>query len=275
MRFGDDDNDRSNIDDVRGSGGGIGGVHIGIGGLLILGILSLVFRTNLFALLGSGGQTAQPQSGQQVAERKQGETGLEQVAVSAFNDVQHFWGRRLPNRWQDARMVIYWDAVDSACGSAESSMGPFYCPRDQKVYVDLGFYRELAQRFGAPGQFAQSYVIAHEVGHHLQNVLGITSRISGGRLDGATSVKIELQADCFAGVWGHDAAARGLLEPGEARQGLQAAASVGDDRLQKMAGRKVNTDTFTHGSSEDRARWFERGMQSGRPEDCDTFAEAR
>jgi len=272
MRFGNDDSDRGNIEDVRGSGGGrIGGIHLGIGGFILVGILSLVFRTNLFSLLGGGGQAVQPQaSGQQVSERKQQESRQEQVAVSSFNDTKHFWARNIPNQWHDAHMVIYWDAVESECGNAESAMGPFYCPGDQKVYIDLGFYQELARRFGAPGEFAQAYVIAHEVGHQVQDILGITRRL-GSKIDSATSVKLELQADCLAGVWGHDAAARKLLHPGEADQGLRAAASVGDDHIQKMAGRRVNTDTFTHGSSEQRAHWFGVGMKSGRMEECDTF----
>jgi predicted metalloprotease len=272
MRFGNDDSDRGNIEDVRGSGGGrIGGIHLGIGGFILVGILSLVFRTNLFSLLGGGSPAVQPQAaGQQVTERKQQENRQEQVAVSSFNDTQHFWARTIPNQWHDAHMVIYWDAVESECGNAESAMGPFYCPRDQKVYIDLGFYQELARRFGAPGEFAQAYVIAHEVGHHVQDLLGITRRI-GSKIDSATSVKLELQADCLAGVWGHDAAARKLLDPGEADQGLRAAASVGDDHIQQMSGRRVNTDSFTHGSSEQRAHWFGVGMKTGRMEECDTF----
>jgi uncharacterized protein len=277
MRFGNDDSDRSNVEDDRGSGGGggggIGGIHLGLGGMVVVGILSLVFKTNLFALLGSGGggQSSAPVANSpRATERKQLESGSEKIAVEAFNDVQHFWARDLPNKWHDAKLVLFWDQVQSGCGGAESAMGPFYCPGDEKVYIDLGFYKELAQRFGAPGEFAQAYVIAHEVGHHLQDVLGITQKVAGG--GPSTSVKVELQADCFAGVWGHNAAERKLLDPGEAQQGLRAAASVGDDRLQKMAGRKVNPESFTHGSSEQRMHWFGRGMQSGNLKDCDTFA---
>jgi predicted metalloprotease len=279
MRFGNDDSDRSNVEDDRGrgiGGSGIGGIHLGLGGMVVVGILSLVFKTNLFALLGNGGgssQSTQAVNSPRATERKQAEAGPEKIAVGAFNDVQHFWARELPDKWHDAKMVLFWDQVQSGCGGAEAAMGPFYCPRDEKVYIDLGFYKELAQRFGAPGDFAQAYVIAHEVGHHLQDVLGITRQAQGG--GPATSVKVELQADCFAGVWGHNAAQRQLLDPGEAQQGLRAAASVGDDRLQKMAGRKVNPETFTHGSAEQRAHWFGRGMQSGNLKDCDTFAAAQ
>ena len=277
MRFGNDDSDRSNVEDDRGSssggGRGFGGIHLGLGGMVVVGILSLVFKTNLFALLGSGGsQSSAPVANSpQANERRQLESGSEKIAVEAFNDVQHFWARDLPGKWHDAKLVLFWDQVQSGCGGAEAAMGPFYCPRDEKVYIDLGFYKELAQRFGAPGEFAQAYVIAHEVGHHLQDVLGITQKVQGG--GPATSVKVELQADCFAGVWGHNAAGRKLLDPGEAQQGLRAAASVGDDRLQKMAGRRVNPETFTHGSSEQRMHWFGRGMQSGNLNDCDTFAQ--
>jgi uncharacterized protein len=280
MRFGNDDSDRSNVEDDRGSGGGggggIGGIHLGVGGFIVVGILSLVFKTNLFALLGnSSGAPAQSSrpavNSPQAQQRKAAEAGPEKIAVEAFNDVQHFWARELPNKWQDAKLVLFWDQVSSGCGGAEAAMGPFYCPRDQKVYIDLGFYKELATRFGAPGEFAQAYVIAHELGHHLQDELGITRRVQGG--GPATSVKVELQADCFAGVWGHNAVQRQLLDPGEAQQGLRAAASVGDDRIAKMAGRKANPETFTHGSAEQRTHWFGRGMQSGNIQDCDTFAQ--
>jgi uncharacterized protein len=269
MRFDSGDDDRSNVEDRRS---GVTGTHLGIGGVIVVGILSLVFRTNLFALLGND-QPATTTPGQPTAQdntRKQAESGEERTAVGAFNDVQHFWARKLGTQWRDAKLVLFWDETQSSCGGAQSAMGPFYCPGDEKVYIDLGFYRELAQRFGAPGQFAQAYVIAHEVGHHVQDIAGITKKAGHSN---AASVKVELQADCLAGVWGHDASARGLLDAGEARQGLQAAASVGDDRLQKMAGRKVSPETFTHGSSADRAKWFERGMQNGRIGDCDTFAQ--
>ena len=259
MQLGDDD--RSNVEDRRG----LSGVHLGLGGMVVVAALSLIFRQNFFALLGQGGGE---QTSAQSAERKQAEGDLEKVAVGAFNDVQRFWGQAMPQKYRDARLVLFWDQVQSGCGGAQAAMGPFYCPEDERVYIDLGFYRELARRFGAPGQFAQAYVIAHEVGHRVQDVRGITR---GAGRDNATSVRIELQADCLAGVWGHSAARRNLLDPGEAEQGLRAAASVGDDRLQKMAGRAVNPESFTHGSAAQRSEWFGRGMQSGRAEDCDTF----
>ena len=156
-------------------------------------------------------------------------------------------------------------------------MGPFYCPADERVYIDLGFFRDLASRFGAPGDFAQAYVIAHEVGHHLQNILGIEARMrqsqrQNPRAKNQLSVLLELQADCFAGIWGHAAKQRGILEPGDVEEGLRAAAAVGDDRLQKAATGRVSPESFTHGSAAQRAQWFRRGMDSGRIEDCDTFA---
>jgi predicted metalloprotease len=261
MQLGDDD--RSNVEDRRG----FSGVHLGLGGILVLGALSLIFRQNFFALLGQGGGGTQ-QTSAQTEQRKEAETGLEHVAVGAFNDTQRYWASAMGSRYRPSKLVLFWDQTQSACGGAQAAMGPFYCPEDEKVYIDLGFYRELAQRFGAPGQFAQAYVIAHEVGHHVQDLLGTTR--SAGR-DNATSVRIELQADCFAGVWGHSAAQRNLLDPGEAEQGLRAAAAVGDDRLQRMAGRAVNPESFTHGSAAQRSEWFGRGMRSGNADDCNTF----
>jgi predicted metalloprotease len=157
-------------------------------------------------------------------------------------------------------------------------MGPFYCPADERVYIDLGFYRELARRFGAPGDFAQAYVIAHEVGHHVQNLLGTSGKVQRAMQQDPSrrnplSVRLELQADCFAGVWGHSAAQRGLLDPGDVDEGLRAAAAVGDDRLQQASGRRVSPETFTHGSARDRTRWFRTGLESGSVDACDTFAQ--
>jgi predicted metalloprotease len=173
--------------------------------------------------------------------------------------------------------VLFRDAIESTCGFAEAAMGPFYCALDQKVYIDLAFYDDLRARFGAPGDFAQAYVIAHEIAHHVQNQLGIQGRVREAQQanpDAANelSVRLELQADCFAGVWGHTAAARGLLEPGDLEEGLGAAAAIGDDRMMRSAGGRVVPDAFTHGSSEQRVEWLRRGLASGRCEDCDTFA---
>jgi predicted metalloprotease len=166
--------------------------------------------------------------------------------------------------------------IDSACGTAESATGPFYCPNDEKVYIDLGFYDELKQRFGAPGDFAQAYVLAHEIGHHVQKVLGIEQQVRAARVrnPGAAnqiSVRLELQADCFAGIWGHSTQQRNILESGDVEEGLRAAAAVGDDRLQRMATGRVNPESFTHGSSEQRTHWFQQGYQSGEVSSCNTF----
>jgi uncharacterized protein len=269
MRLGNDD--RSNVEDRRGL---ITGGRLGLGGILLLGVLSIVFKQNFFALVGQGGGTTEAQ-GPQAEQRRQAEAPLEKVAVATFNDAQQLWKQKLRG-YRDAKLVLFWDEVQSGCGGAAAEMGPFYCPEDERVYIDLGFYRELARRFGAPGDFAQAYVIAHEVGHHAQNVLGISERVQRAMQQdpsrrNALSVRLELQADCFAGVWGHSAAQRKLLDPGDAEEGLRAAAAVGDDRLQQAAGRRVSPESFTHGSSADRVRWFRAGLDSGSTDSCDTF----
>jgi predicted metalloprotease len=176
--------------------------------------------------------------------------------------------------------VLFSDAVQSGCGAAQSAMGPFYCPADQKVYIDMSFYNDLSQRFGAPGDFAQAYVIAHEVGHHVQNLVGTSAKVQAAQqrvsqVDAnALSVRLELQADCYAGVWAHHASrSRQLLEAGDVEEGLNAASAIGDDRLQKMSQGRVVPDAFTHGSSEERVRWFRQGLESGSLEACDTFGK--
>ena len=180
-------------------------------------------------------------------------------------------------RYQPPVLVLFNDAVQSACGSASSATGPFYCPGDRKVYLDLSFFRELEQNFGAPGDFAQAYVVAHEVGHHVQNELGINAQVSrlqqqASQTDAnALSVRLELQADCYAGVWGHHAARQNMLDPDDVDEGLKAAAAIGDDRLQRQSQGRVVPESFTHGSSAQRAEWLRRGLTSGRIEDCDTF----
>jgi hypothetical protein len=180
-------------------------------------------------------------------------------------------GRRYP----PPTLVVFNDAVDSACGMNSAAVGPFYCPADQKVYIDLAFFRDLEQRFGAPGDFARAYVIAHEVGHHVQNVLGVFDQVrqrSTAQTANDLSVRQELQADCFAGVWGHYAAQKQMLEPGDVEEGLNAAAAIGDDRIQRRTQGRVAPESWTHGSSEQRVEWFRRGLDSGRPDACDTFA---
>jgi predicted metalloprotease len=277
MRFGRSGGDRSNVEDRRGTGLGGAGVKLGVGGTLVLVVLSLVFQQDLFSTIGAsteGGGGALPP--EEIERRQAAEAGLERVAVGAFNDAQEVWGEALRD-YRPATLVLFWDATRSGCGAAGAEVGPFYCPADEKVYIDLGFYRDLAARFGAPGEFAQAYVIAHEIGHHLQHLLGVEGRVREAQARdparrNALSVKLELQADCLAGVWGRSARERGLLDPGEVEQGLRAAAAVGDDRLQGRGGGRANPETFTHGSAEEREGWFRRGLEAGDLETCDTFA---
>jgi hypothetical protein len=256
---------------------------MGIGGTLVVLALSIVLKRNLFNDLGTPAPSSRPsqRSPQATANgqaRTAAEEDLKRVAVGAFNDAQRTWTSQLRGSgYRPARLVLFWDQTRSGCGAAGAEMGPFYCPADERVYIDLGFFRDLASRFGAPGDFAQAYVIAHEVGHHLQNILGIEARMrqsqrQNPRAKNQLSVLLELQADCFAGIWGHAAKQRGILEPGDVEEGLRAAAAVGDDRLQKAATGRVSPESFTHGSAAQRAQWFRRGMDSGRIEDCDTFA---
>lgn len=281
--------DSSDVEDDRGSSGGgggfgIGGRSIGCGGVIILLVLSLLFHKNFFALLdtGSGGQTAAPGP---ASSRPLQESAAEHKEVEfvtfVLNDTQSTWQTILAQQaqasYRHAKLVLFRDAIQSACGYAQGASGPFYCPEDEKVYIDLAFYDELRQRFGASGDFAQAYVIAHEIGHHVQKILGIEGKVHSAmendpRRAKQYSVRLELQADCFAGVWAHSTQQRNLLEAGDIEEGLNAAAAVGDDRLQRMAGKSVNPDSFTHGSSAQRSEWFKRGFDAGRIADCDTFA---
>jgi len=207
--------------------------------------------------------------------------GREFVSV-VLADTEETWGALFSasgKRYREPTLVLFSGAVQSACGFAQAAVGPFYCPGDAKVYIDLSFYDDLARRFGAPGDFAQAYVIAHEIGHHVQNLLGITERVhalqqrASREQANALSVRLELQADCLAGVWAHHAErARDLLERGDIEEGLRAAAAIGDDRLQRQSRGYVAPDSFTHGSSDQRVRWFRRGIDSGRTDACDTFS---
>lgn len=272
--------DRSNIDDYRGRSG-IGGIPIGIGGFVVLLLLSWATGTDFLSFFTSSsapdrttGTTGQVQS----APREERQVDFVDAVAG---DTQSTWEQLLGNRYRQTRVVLFRDAIQSACGAAQSATGPFYCPGDQKVYLDLGFFDELGSRFGAPGDFAAAYVIAHEFGHHVQNLLGVTDRVRGARSGpGSGAVAIELQADCFAGIWGHAASQSGRfaaghveLEPGDADEALRAAAAIGDDRLQRMATGRVQPERFTHGTSQQRVEWFRRGMQSGDPRSCDTFSE--
>jgi hypothetical protein len=199
-----------------------------------------------------------------------------------LDDVQHTWERQLPAQasvqYRHAKLVLYRDAIQSACGFAQSVTGPFYCPGDEKVYLDLGFFDELSRRFGAPGEFAQAYVIAHEIGHHVQKLLGIEGKVhrlqqSNPQAVNPLSVELELQADCFAGVWAHTTEQRNITDQGDVEAAIRAAAAVGDDRLQKMATGHVSPETFTHGSSAQRTQWFQQGLSRGQVGGCNTFAK--
>jgi uncharacterized protein len=272
----------SDVEDRRGQGGRFGGgMGMGLGGFVILLILSLVFKRDFFSLVGAGGAgsdpTASAPSGpvQTTAE----EDERQQFVTFVLNDTQDTWTKLFADRGQQyerAKLVLFRDATQTACGVGQAAAGPFYCPGDNRVYIDLGFYDELRNRFGAAGDFAQAYVIAHEIGHHVQRLLGTETQVrrlqqqhpeEGNDL----SVRMELQADCYAGVWGHSTEQRKILEQGDVEEGLGAAAAVGDDRIQATSGGGVHPESFTHGSAAQRSSWFKRGFQSGRPEDCDTF----
>ena len=270
----------SDIEDRRGGGGGFGfgGGGLGIGGFVIVLLLSLVFHRNFFSLLGNGGGDQASTANTRPVDDPKEEPEVQFVSF-VLDDAQKNWTEILAQRnirYPHAKLVLFRDRVASGCGMAQSATGPFYCPEDQKVYIDLGFYDELKQRFGAPGDFAQAYVLAHEIGHHVQNVLGIERQMQDAIENGANkndmSVRLELQADCFAGVWAHTTDQRHMLDATDAKEAINAAASVGDDRLQRMAGRNVSPESFTHGSSEQRMHWFQQGFSSGDINSCNTFA---
>jgi len=269
------------IEDRRDEGGGggfggFGGRGLGIGGILILGVLSLVFRRDLITpfLGGDGTAVSAPNPAKTAAEQPE----VEFVSF-VLDDVQRTWTRLLPESgaaYRHAKLVLFRDATESGCGDARSATGPFYCPQDEKVYIDLGFFDELKARFKAPGEFAQAYVLAHEIGHHVQKILGIEQNVrSQMRADpgeqNVLSVRLELQADCLAGVWGHSTQNRDILEKGDVERGLAAAAAVGDDRIARAAGARVAPERFTHGSSQQRVSWFRRGLERGTVAGCDTF----
>ena len=282
----------ADIEDRRGSSGGGfrgfpggGGLRLGLGGIIVLFVLSLVFKENFFALLDTvpmdTSMTQSEPSGAPVQTTPEEKERYEFVKF-VLNDVQDTWTAVLPReagaQYPRVTLVLFRDAVQSACGFAESASGPFYCPGDNKVYIDLAFYDELRARFGAAGDFAQAYVIAHEIGHHVQHVLAIDREMRRAQqqrpdLANQLSVRLELQADCLAGVWGHSTGQRALLEQGDIEEGLNAAAAIGDDRIQRMAGRGVHPEKFTHGSSAQRVEWFRRGLESGRMAACDTFGQ--
>lgn len=277
----------SNIEDRRGQGGGFipgGRAGMGIGGAVIMIVLSLIFGRDFVTggtSTGAGYDSTAPAIANGEVASSPAEERLVQFVSFVLDDVQNTWRSILADRhvpYTDAKLVLFRDMTQSGCGTAQSTMGPFYCPLDQKVYIDLGFYDELQRRFGAPGDFAQAYVLAHELGHHVQHLLGIDAqsrrlqRANPGS-ENAVSVRLELQADCFAGIWGHTTEQRRLLEQGDIEEGLNAAAAVGDDRLQRAATGRVNAETFTHGSAAQRSAWFKRGLTTGQIEACDTFGD--
>jgi len=275
----------SDIEDRRGSSGrgfGFGrGPTIGCGGAIILLVLSLLTGKNFFTFFDGSGeapQTSQSESAPPAIESPEERQRVEFLS-DALDDNQNTWVeifRQEGLEYQSAKLVLFRDLTQSGCGTGQASTGPFYCPADGKVYLDLSFFDELDRRFGAPGDFAQAYVVSHEIGHHVQNLLGTSSRAQEAmqrdrRNANEYSVRLELQADCYAGIWAHSASKRNMLETGDIEEGMGAASAVGDDRLQEMSGRGVNPDSFTHGSSAQRVEWFQRGLQSGRIGDCDTF----
>lgn len=268
----------SNLEDRRAGGGGFGGGRgLGLGGLVVLLILSFVFKTDLVSLAG-GGVGAAPSATPAGSLNDPAEEPLVLHVSAVLDSTQSYWSRVMPG-YRPAKLVIFRGAVQSACGSAQSASGPFYCPGDQKVYIDLGFYEQLRSQFGAPGDMAQAYVLAHEIGHHVQTQTGTSQQVSQlqqarPEVANKASVLLELQADCYAGMWAHQAAQQGILDEGDIEEGLRAAAAVGDDRLQQTSGRSVSRESFTHGSSDERMTWFRRGYQSGDPKQCDTFSSA-
>ena len=291
----DDEQESSNIEDRRGEGGGfgfpmgggglqLGGGRLGCGGLLIVIVLALVFGINPMTLLGGGGgggiapteQIGQPQL---PAGAPRSESQTDRFVAKVLGTTERTWTaifrEQVGQPYSEPRLVLFSGSVRSGCGAAEAAMGPFYCPADQKVYLDESFFDELSRRFGAPGDFAAAYVIAHEIGHHVQNLLGISeqaqalqSRSSRTRAN-AISVRVELQADCLAGVWAR--ANKDLLDPGDVEEAMRAATAIGDDALQRAAQGVVVPESFTHGTSEQRTRWFQRGLTYGTIKACDTF----
>ena len=297
MRWNRDEEVSPDIEDRRGEGGGGGGfgfggggMRLGCGGIIVVGILSLVFKRNFFALLDSNPSpnAGRPptadvtRSGPPPAQSSEEKERVKFVSF-VINDVQKTWEAEFPRlggTYERAKLVLFRDGTRSGCGFAESAAGPFYCPADRKVYLDLGFFDELRSRFGASGEFAEAYVIAHEFGHHVQTLLGIDEKMRRAQaerpsLKNDLSVRLELQADCLAGVWGHATNERNILEKGDVESGLAAAAAVGDDRLQKAATGRVRPETWTHGSSKERQDWFTKGFRTGQVGACDTFAQAR
>ncbi len=267
------------VEDRRGmrSPGFGGGKGAGIGAILLVLLFSWITGRDLSGVLplisGGGGDPVESVPTGVPANDQPG-----QFATWVLNDNQEQWSKILGAQFRPTTLVLFSDATQSGCGPADAATGPFYCPADEKVYIDLNFYDELHTRFGASGDFAQAYVLAHEVGHHIQNVLGIEREMrraqqANPRAANELSVRMELQADCFAGIWGRSTAQRDVLEPGDVEEGLNAAAAIGDDRIQKQATGRISPESFTHGTSQQRATWLRRGLDQGSVEACDTFRQ--
>lgn len=292
MRW-DEGHQSPDVIDRRGQGGGLGGLGGGGGGLIAL--LPFLIRSPigwviLLALVGfsvCGGRLGlfSRESGQEASQSQTGprpDDKEAQFVAFVLDDTQNTWReifRANGRSYQPAKLVLFTDATQTGCGYGQAATGPFYCPTDQRVYIDLGFYDELSRRFGAKGDFAQAYVVAHEIGHHVQNQLGISDRVHNASKaaqtgDQGLSVRLELQADCFAGMWAHSTQKRDILDPGDVDEALGAAAAIGDDRLQRQGTGTVRPESWTHGSSAQRSRWFKRGYESGQMGACDTFNES-
>ena len=275
-----------NVEDRRGGGGGggfrLGGKGLSIGTIVLALIGSMIFGVNPLTLLGmmDGGGTMPVQQGPaQAPPASDREAAFVSTVLADTEDTWTPLFAAKGGNYVPPRLVLFSSATPTACGTGQSASGPFYCPADQKVYIDLDFYKVMQQRFNINGDFAQAYVIAHEVGHHVQHVTGIAEQVQGARRSmsesqaNAASVRMELQADCFAGIWAHHAnRARSILEQGDVDEALNAATAIGDDALQRRQQGHIVPDSFTHGTSEQRSRWFKRGIESGKVEDCDTFA---
>ena len=292
MRW-DDMRRSENVEDRTAGGGGgggfgIGGIPLGGGALLLIVVVSLLFGVNPLEILGlmsGNGPVVQEQRAPAPAPApgQPGKIANPRADFSAaiLGDTEDFWGKTfqaMGSRYVPPRLVLYKGITQSACGRAQAAVGPFYCPDDREVYLDTAFFDELRSRFQAPGDFAAAYVIAHEIGHHVQNSLGTMRQFEeqSARVDARgrnqLSVRLELQADCYAGVWAADAQKRGKVDTSDIEGGIRAAQAVGDDRLQRQSQGVVVPDSFTHGSSEQRARWFKTGLSSGDPRSCDTFS---
>jgi hypothetical protein len=290
MRW-EDNRESDNVEDRRddsggGGGMGFGGIHLGLGGIILVLVGSWIFGVNPMAVLGllSGGGSVTAPAPSQPARQPPADDQLARFVSTILASTEDVWGdifAQSGRTYERPRLVLFRGAIPTACGTGQSAMGPFYCPQDRKVYIDLGFYQTLRNQLGSPGDFAQAYVIAHEVGHHVQNLLGTTAKVDALRAResraqvNATSVRVELQADCFAGVWAfHSQAEKHWLEQGDIESALNAASHIGDDALQRQEQGRVVPETFTHGTSAQRVGWFKRGLANGRVADCDTFDRA-